>query len=98
MRTAITNFVELLAYIDNPLNWYIREPVRDGRPLYYDLDEGYAGLAGTAAASKVIGAPCLIAQFNDCGDRITLVEGRETQQGYCAIKDSFCLSLVKIGL
>ena len=97
MRTIISSFIELLAHIEKPINWYIREPVRDGKPLYYGLDAGYAGIAGTAAASQVIGAPCLIAQFNDCNDRVTLVAGRETAQGYCAIKDSFCLSLVKIG-
>jgi hypothetical protein len=95
MLTTITNIDELLSHIEYPDEYFFREPVQGGEPMYFGIAEGYAGLAGTANAAAVIGAPVIIAQFNDNRTIITMIEGRETENGYCAKLDSMAISLVK---
>jgi hypothetical protein len=56
MLTVVSTFDEILSHVEYPQEYFFREPVRDAQPLYFDLDAGYAGLAGTEAAQAVIGA------------------------------------------
>lgn len=98
MQTITYNSLpELLSHMEYADQYFIREPFRDGPPLYLEASD----MIADAAAGKCIADPLwtseIVAQFGDRRDDPIIIAQiqRNSDGSYCAVADSRHLLLVQ---